>query len=141
MEGQNEVYRDLETYFGSIPMSAERFFINDVGFDIDFLSFRDQPFQGVYSIITNGLSLLDKGEELIFTFDSATVKKNFDVNVFLATYIRIHYLKHRANIKPGTYFFDRFDIMNGYHFKGIYTADPVYFPEDFARKNPLAKFL
>lgn len=142
MPGYNKFYADLCAYLDVTATSAERFKMKEAGVSVDLLTFKQRPFKGVNSVITNGLACLKdtKGDELIFSFHPDTIL-NTDVNGFVATYIQLHYLRNLHAIRIGDYFKVEGRLLDDFDFKGIYTISPVYFPEDFEEKNSTVRFL
>ncbi|CAA0121098.1 Uncharacterised protein [BD1-7 clade bacterium] len=124
------------------PDRAERFVIkNDL--ELDFLVFKDRPYEGVSSIITNGVSDIcsEMPVEFIVTYDPNTLSKETDLLAFLVTYIKLHYLKNTRDIKPGHCFSSANKIIKGLDFNGIYTSEPCYFPEGCFKELNAVTFL
>ena len=143
MLGKNPVFQQLSDYLHAYPIAAERLTLKKLDIAIDFLTFENHPYTGVNSVVTNGLKILkaSKGDELIFTFDPNSANSETNIVAFMATYIELYYLDHKAHVEPGDFMYTKFNVMNGYNFKGIYVTKPVYFPEDFPEKNSLVNYL
>lgn len=136
---QNKISQVLLSQLGAKPESAERLNISD-SWDVDFISFKDRPFEGVDSIFTNGVSEYNgcrKNIEFVLTHNVT----NGDMIAFLATYLQLYFIDNCNGISVGDYFHSNNKIINGYNFIGIYTTRPCYFPDDiFNELNEISFF-
>jgi hypothetical protein len=126
----------------STPDKAEMFVINNE-LELDLMVFKDRPFEGVNSIITNGISdfCSENPVEFILTYDPSTLNSETDLLAFMATYIELHYLKNTRDMNPGDCFSSEYKIIRGLDFNGIYTAKPCYFPEECFKELDEVMFL
>ena len=133
-----EVIKALEVE----PVKAERFTIHD-NLEIDLLEFKNKPFDGVNSIVTNGVSSYCKSKpiEFILTFAPNTLRNETDLFAFMATYLQLHYLPNIEDVKLGDHFLSKGRLINGLEFAGIYTTEPCYFHSECFMKLPNVKFL
>lgn len=139
---KSNIVRELKKTLGKSPEKAERFSLSDE-LEVDFLQFNDRPYQGVSSIITNGVNRYCESNQLEFviTFDSTSIDKDTDLNALLATYLQLHYIEYHKEISAGDYFRVPGMLLRDYNYIGIYTADPVYFPDDTFSGLSDVKFL
>lgn len=125
----SETAKKLTRLLEASPQKAERFTIEN-GFDIDALLFEDRPFEGVSSIITNGVSgyCENKTFEFILSFSPESLSKDVDLFAFIATYLQLHFLPNHREITSGDNFSINGNIIKGLNFNGIWATEPRYFP-------------
>ena len=128
MLDKNKMSQTLLSQLGAKPIAAERLNILD-SWEVDFITFKDRPFEGVNSIFTNGVSEYEgcrKNIEFVFTYSVSSG----DMVAFLATYLQLYFISNCNKISVGDAFCANNKIISGYDFTGVYTTKPCYFPDD-----------
>ena len=131
----NNFTNNLTEVLEEKPYKAERFSFSE-GFEVDFLNFLNRPYQGVNSLITNGVSnfCVNNRIELVLSFDPRSVDPEVDLGAFMATYIQLHYLENCESIDIGDYFKVPGSLFKGHDYVGIYTTSPCYFPQELPER-------
>lgn len=124
------------------PDQVERFEVK-TGFHVDFMRFNDRPYEGVNSIITNGLAdyFESKPVELVITYDANSLDQSTDLNAFLATYIQLHYFDNHTKMYERNHFCIPGELIKGFGYTGVYATNPVYFPRNCFDDISEARFL
>jgi hypothetical protein len=116
-----------KNYVRSVAIQKQKLYV-------DLLTFENRPFKGVSSIITNGIvSLKEKGDELMLSFDHKTSTQGVNLNAFIATYLQLYYVDHKNDV-AGSYFSAHVPVLNGYKFTGTFTTSLFIFLKILPKK-------
>ena len=117
----NKIFQKEAGYFEEIILKN--------GCSINFSTFRDRPFHGSNTIITQGINdFSDCSKDFIFIFSDFTEELKGELIALIATYLDFHYFKYECNISYGDILYvPNFELISGYNFEAFYTLHPAYF--------------
>jgi len=122
----------VEKYLGKIESGYK---LSDRQFDVSVSKFRDQPFEGIITYSTIGLSkyeLFNNGKkyelELLLSVNESF--NDQDISSFLLSFSE-HLLKHRKALLRGEIVGPHDKLISETEMNGIYCSIPVFFEDDF----------
>jgi len=122
--------RYLVDFLDKEPKMSESIKLKN-GIEVLFHTFKDRPFSGASSIITEGISNDDGRCELIFSFHPFSEGLNFEIKSLMSTYFDFHYLINNRILENGDFLFvPNFTLLKGFDFQAFYLIHPAYFPEN-----------
>ena len=130
----SELASKLLSHSGGEPAKAERLSVSST-LEVDFLHFENMPYEGVNSVVTNGVNTAEPSvqHEFVMSFSVNSLLDGVDITALIATYLQLHYLGNASNVGSGAYLRVPNILIDRYDFEGLYTTGACYFNDDLAK--------